>query len=87
MRTIPTVLSLTSLCDPPLRFVYLQVNTDVSYCLDCVDDIPVSILNPNHLPSTVCIYQAGRPGSSEVIMYPSGTSGREFDPGKRDFSH
>ena len=37
--TIPTSLSLTSLCDPPLLFVYFQVNTDVLYCLDCVEDI------------------------------------------------
>ena len=29
----------------------------------------------------------GRPGSSEVTMLPSDTLGREFDPGKRDFSH
>ena len=30
---------------------------------------------------------AGRPGSSEVTSLPSDTLGREFDPGKRDFSH
>ena len=31
--------------------------------------------------------RAGRHGSSEVTMSPSDTLGREFDPGKRDFSH
>ena len=29
----------------------------------------------------------GRAGSSEVTLQPSDTLGREFDPGKRDFSH
>ena len=31
--------------------------------------------------------QTGRPGSSEATMKTSDTLGREFDPGKRDFSH
>ena len=30
---------------------------------------------------------AGRPGSSEVTSKPSDMLGREFDPGKRNFSH
>ena len=30
---------------------------------------------------------AGRPGSSEVPRNSLDTLGREFDPGKRDFSH
>ena len=33
------------------------------------------------------MHMAGRPGSSEVTMLPSDTLGREFDSGKRDFSH
>ena len=39
MRTIPTSLPLTSLCDPPLLFVYFKVNIGVSYCLDYVEGI------------------------------------------------
>ena len=31
MGTIPYGLLLTSLCDPPLLFIYFQVNTGVSY--------------------------------------------------------
>ena len=57
----PTCSPLTSSCDPPLLFVYSQVNTYVSYYLRCVEDIcddgaslcpSASILNPNpmHLP-------------------------------------
>ena len=52
----PPGLSLTSLCDLPLLFVYFQVNTGVLYFLDYVEDIYirvlsvlVSILNPNHI--------------------------------------
>ena len=51
----PTRLLLTSSCDPPLLFTYVQVNTGVLYFLDYVEDIHimvvlsvlVSILNPN----------------------------------------
>ena len=32
-------------------------------------------------------YQVSRPGSSEVPRNPLDTLGREFDPGKWDFSH
>ena len=38
-------------------------------------------LQPIYVP------RAGCPGSSEVTSQPSDTLGREFDPGKRDFSH
>ena len=42
-----------------------------------------------HSPSIqhITVVQAGRPGRSEVTSLPSDTLGREFDPGKRDFSH
>ena len=52
----PPGLSLTSLCDLPLLFVYFQVNNGVLYVLPYVEDIYirvlsllVSILNPYHL--------------------------------------
>ena len=54
----PLGLPLTSLCDLPLLFVYLQVNTDVLYFLDYVEDmytimvlsVLVSILNSQIIP-------------------------------------
>ena len=55
----PLGLPLTSLCDLPLLIVYFQVNIDVLYYLDYVEDIyirvlsvRVSILNPNHIVFT-----------------------------------
>ena len=54
-------LPLTSSCDPPLLFIYFQVNNGVLYFLAYVEDIYimvlsvlVSILNLNH--TTLCRY-------------------------------
>ena len=39
------LLSLTSLCDLPLLFVYFQVNNGVLYFLDYVEDIYIMVLS------------------------------------------
>ena len=44
----------------------------------------MSLHSINHIVDSL---GTGRPGSSEVPRNPLNTLGREFDPGKRDFSH
>ena len=77
LRGFPSHPPLTSLCDPPLLFVYFQVNTGVWYFLDYVEDIyddddgPPRILESCYSVAyhafTRCTV-AGRSGSSEVTM-------------------
>ena len=77
MGTIPTSFALTSLCGPPLLFIYFQVNIGASYYLDHVEDIyddggplcvPVSIFNPNpmYLPLPLPVLYLTHPAVTKV---------------------
>ena len=54
------------------------------YCLKKNQNAPIDLLSCVFIPFFL---DAGRPGSSEVPRNPPDTLGREFDPGKRYFSH
>ena len=64
---------------------YVQFDKYKKYTTSSVEKKNASVVRVHG--SSLLKSTAGRPGSSEVPRNPLDTLGREFDPGKRDFSH